>query len=823
MKHLWQQALLWWTKRLSHQIIVPAVLVTLVFLAALGFVAFQLGQRAVVTQVEARNRQLAVQVGYEINTFFQTQLDTLRLLEPRLLNREEPDDQIQALRELRVHFPYTYNDLYLVDPKMQQTMVLTGTLTEVLQRGVTVQAGDTTLADPDDLKASLERRLITISPVTFSPITNAPSVTMTLPLDSCADQLDCLVDMVLVAQIDLRSFWTKVDSIAIESGSVSIVDERGILLAHPNRQRVGQQIERESIEPAFDGYGGSAIYAYDGVTYLAAYAPISNLLQWAVLVEQDRDYALKQVWQIGFLTTLVTLLSGASLFLLLSNVVEKAIQPVTSLSDTASAIATSGNLRGELDQNLIPHTSSSNEIGVLTDSFNQMIKRLAEAQKDLERWNEELEQRVDKRTSQLHTVLEVARISSNSLNEQDVLDTMLRQIDRLVSYDTATIMLLDDSGEILETVANLGSLKPVTRQVLSIDEFPLNKAVITDAAPQLVSDTSNHGLWRVRPSDTFERGSWIGVPLLVQDQAIGVMGLFKQQVGFYSEEDVTIMASLARQVAISIAHARLYAASVQRVEQELNVARQIQRHLFPANPPYITGLQIASFYHPARETTGDFYVFITPPQEVQHYVAPFGLLIGDVSGKSLPAALLMAMARSALSMAAHNRPYDPAGVMQTANAVLVGEMPPGSFVASTYMMFDPYTQSCNLVNAAQPSPLLVRKGKVTMLEGIGSHLPLGIIAAPSYSTGGIPLEAGDLIICYTDGVIEAFNRAKEIYGFERLEEAASEASLLGLNASQVVEFIVNSVVRWMGETPQHDDIAIVTICVEEAWTRRAPN
>jgi|GEM_PF-1844397 Serine phosphatase RsbU, regulator of sigma subunit len=823
MKHLWQQALLWWTRRLSHQIIVPAVLVTLVFLAALGFVAFQLGQRAVVAQVEARNRQLAVQVGHEINTFFQTQLDTLRLLEPRLLDRAEPDNQIQALRDLRIHFPYTYNDLYLIDPKTQQTMVLTGTLSDVLERGVAFEKGWAGFEQSDTMRATLEKRQITISPVSFSPITNAPSVTMTLPLDSCADQADCAVDMVLVAQIDLRSFWTKVDSIAIESGSVSIVDERGVLLAHPNRQRVGQQIDHQHIQKAFEGYGGTAIYNYDGVTYLAAYAPISNLLRWAVLVEQDRDYALKQVWQIGFLTTMVTILSGASLFLLLSSVVEKAIMPVTSLSDTAASIAMSGNLRGELGQNLIPHTSSSNEIGILTDSFNQMIKRLAEAQADLERWNEELEQRVDKRTSQLHTVLEVARISSKSLNEQDVLNTMLLQIDRLVSYDTATIMLLDESGEVLETVAHQGTNKPVTRQVVSIDEFPLNKAVILEAAPQLVSDTSRHPLWRVRPSDQLERGSWIGVPLVVQDQAIGVMGLFKQQVGFYSEEDVTIIAALARQVAVSIAHARLYAASVQRVEQELNVARQIQRHLFPTTPPYITGLQIASFYHPARETTGDFYVFITPAHETQHYVAPFGLLIGDVSGKSLPAALLMAMARSALSMAAHNRPFDPAGVMQTANEVLVGEMPPGSFVASTYMIFDPYTQSCNLVNAAQPSPLLVRKGKVTMLEGIGSHLPLGIIDKPSYSTGGITLEAGDLIICYTDGVIEAFNRAKEIYGFERLEQAASEASLQGLNASQVVEYIVNSVVRWMGDMPQHDDIAIVTICVEEAWTMRVQN
>lgn len=812
MSGFFQRLAHWWYARLSRQIVAPAVVVTLLFLAALGFVAFRLGQRAVITQVEERNRQLAAQVGQEINTFFQTQLDTLRLLEPPLLNRAAPDGQQAALLALRTRFPYTYNDLRLVDSVTNQTLVVTGTLSQVLQHGVVREA-----ALPTALPA--ETQAITISPVAFSSITGSPYITLTLPLGDCAAATECASSMTLLAQIDLRSFWTKVDSIRIDSGSVSIVDGNGMVLAHPDRQRVGQHVARDAIAPVFAGYEGTTTYTHNGVTYLAAYSPISNLLGWGVIVEQEQAYALAPVWTIGAVSTLATLLSGACLALLLSSIVGHAVQPVAALSAAASVIAASGDVRDTTGHSLIGPLPANNEIGALANSFTQMIDRLGNAQNDLQRWNEQLEQRVVERTAQLRTVLEVARLSSGFLDEQVIVRTMLAQTERLVAYDTITLMLLDATSTALEIVATYGGNAPLQRRIHALDDLPLNRLVIDRGVPQIVANTDLYPGWRKTLASGTMIGSWLGVPLIVNERPIGVMGLFKQQVGFYGEEEATLMSALASQVAIALAHARLYEDSVQRVERELQVASQIQRHLFPDRAPQWAGVAIASFYRPARETTGDFYAFVSDPAATgtSNSVAPLCLLIGDVSGKSLPAALLMAMARSALYMAASTHGYDPAAALRSANAMLLGEMPRGSFVATSAATFDRATKTCSLVNAAQPAPLLVRGDEVRMLDGVGSHLPLGVIAAPAYSAMRVALQPNDLLVFYTDGVIEAFNHAKEMFGFDRLETIAGACADPTITPQQAVDQIIAAVTAWMGDVAQHDDIALVVVRVNDAW------
>ncbi len=825
MRPIFQHLSDWWRERLSRQIVLPAVVVTLLFLAALGFVAFSLGQQAVMAQVEARNRQLAVQVGQEITIFFQTQLDTLRLQEPELIDNSDPQRPADALVGLRSRFPYVYNDLLLLNARSQATMALTGTLTQVLERGVTRFDPPVPYPGDTDLQQALEQRRIGISPVAFRPITSSPYVTMTLPLGECSGTELCPPQAVLRAQIDLRSFWTKVDSFRIAGGSVSIVDQRGIILAHPDRRRVGQALDQAAIAPVFQGYEGTTIYTQNGETYLAAYSPIGNLLGWGVIVEQERDEALVLVRNIALATTLATLLSAASLILLLSSLVRRTVQPVEALSRAAAQIASSGDLRTASVQHIVPRSASSAEIGMLAASFNHMIDGLRTAQEQMQRWNEELEQRVAERTAQLHTLLEVARLSSGSLDERAVLHTLLEQIERLVAYDTATVMLLDSTGTALETVAASGIVGSRQRRVHALNEFPLNEMVIEARMPKIVANTQHHPLWRVREREGAQSGSWMGVPLLVKDQAIGVLGLFKMQPDFYNNEDVSLVTALASQVAIALAHARLYAESVQRVEQELRVAQQIQRHLFPDHAPPVKGLQIASFYRPAQETTGDFYVFVLPPNHLVpggNGATPpplnsFDLIIGDVSGKSLPAALLMAMARTALHTAARTRQTDPAEILDAANMVLVGEIPPGSFVASSYVRFDRATHSCALVNAGQPAPLLVRDQQVLLIEGAGSHLPLGVVAAPGYRSLLVTLQPGDLLLFYTDGVVESFNRARMLFGFEHLEEVARSCAATDLSPQQVVERIIAELKQWMGDVPQHDDIAIVAVRVTAEW------
>jgi phosphoserine phosphatase RsbU/P len=810
----------WWQARLSRQIVIPAVLVTLLFLAVLGFVAFRIGQRAVVAQVESHNRQIAIQVGQEISTFFQTQLDILRLQEAQLL--AAPDQQAAALTGLRERFPYTYNDLRLLNARGEETLVLTGTLSQALQNGAVRFDPPRARALDDGVRQALREHTIAISSVAFRPISGSPYVTMTLPLGRCA--APCEARGVLLAQIDLRSFWTKVDSIQIEAGSVSIVDQHGVVLAHPNRQRVGHVLDQATIGPVFQGYEGTTSYRQDGQVYLAAYSPIGNLLGWGVIVEQERGTALAPVRTIGLVATLVTLVSALSLAMLLSAITRRAVQPVETLSRAAAVIATRADLIADVALPEVSRATASDEIGTLARSFNHMVAELHAAQGRLLSWNEELEQRVAERTAQLHTLLEVARLSGGSLHEHEVLATILEQLERLAAYDTATIMLLDDTGTALETAATAGAPGAPRRRVYAPDQYPLKRLVLETRVPLIVPDTRRHPLWHPRQGEEYEAGSWLGVPLVVKERSIGVLGLYKRRADFYGADDAALVTALASQVAVTLAHARLYEESVRRVERELRLAEQIQGSLFPAVAPHAAGLVVASFYRPARETTGDFYAFVTPAGSGalgSNGASPdgagrFDIIIGDVSGKSLPAALLMAMARTALRSAAA-QPSDPAGVMGAANMVLVGEMPHGSFVAGSYARFEPATRTCALVNAAQPAPMLARDGRVVMLEGAGSHLPLGIVAAPEYATATVTLEPGDLLVFYTDGVIEAHSHDRALFGFEQLEEIVSACSAPSIAPAQVVERIMTAVERWIGDVPQHDDIALVVVRVTAEW------
>ncbi|HMQ30532.1 MAG TPA: SpoIIE family protein phosphatase [Chloroflexaceae bacterium] len=809
----WSRLTAWRRADLTRRIGLPAIAVTLLFLAALGFVAFRLGQRAVVDQVDDRNRQLAVQVSAEIATFVESELGTLRLVGDQLIAAPGPEAQSAALLRLRAQFPYIYNDLRFYDAAGAEAASAAGRLSDLLAGAASAPSpggGDEAVA------RAIAGRTLAISPVGFRPITGTPYVTATLPLVRCpVEQTPCDPAGAVVAQLDLRSFWTRVDSFRIENGAVTIVDEQGTVIAHPDRRQVGARLDQAAIAPLFAGFEGATSFERGGRTYLAAYAPVGAPLGWGVVVEQDRDAALGLVGSIGAAATLATVLSALSLALLLSALIGRALRPVRQLGAAAGQIAAAGDLHAAPSFSLEGEEASA-ELVALSTSFSRMIDRLRAAQDELEALNDDLERRVAKRTAQLETVLEVARLSAGTLRERAVLQTLLDHVGRLVRFDAATIRLLDPAGAQLETVAARGEGAADLPRRVPLGEGDVLDQVVARRRPIIVADTSADPAWQQRFGPNPQAGSWLGIPLLVNEQAIGTLSTYAGGPGAYGEEDASLLAALGGQVAVTLSHARLYEASVQRVEQELQTARQIQKHLFPERAPVLSGLDIATYYRPARETTGDFYSFVTPAS-ARGGAAPadaVDLFIGDVSGKSLPAALLMTMARTALYAAASGGD-GPVETLRRANTVLVGDMPRGSFVASTFARLDRGAGSCTLVNAAQPAPLLARDGRAELLEGPGAHLPLGVVEAPAYEPYTVPLRRGDLLLFYTDGVIEAFSPAGELFGFERLEAAV--LSYGPAPAHEVVRRLIEAVQVWMDTAPQHDDIAILAVRVTDGW------
>ncbi len=818
----------WWQQRLSRQIILPTAFTTMVFLAVLGFVAFRVGQNTIEEQVNIRNLEVARLIAGDVNRFFQITLDITRLQEAQLLDQTKPAEQVRAMQALRRVFPGTYTKLRLLD--REGNLMLSMQDSNEPRQTFDVDRYDPPrpIALEPSIVRGLESNRITVSQADFRPITNWPYITVTLPLATPLAR----TGGALVSEIDLRTFWSRVDSLDIEGSEAFIIDSRGIILAHPDRQRVGQMIDTTNVSPVFQGFEGSTTYERDGEEYIVAFSPISSVVDWAVLVEQRSSIAFAPVRTTALVAITATILSALCVAAIVSSLVQISLRPIEELSEISSRIASTGDLS---DESLAPTREiathgGATEIGTLATSFDSMVSSLRAAQEDLLQWNEQLEQRVEERTAELHTVLDIARLSGASLRQADVMQTLLQQIERLVEYDSAVILLLDSTGTALDffAAADLVEQQPRSTRI-PVDKYPLNVLVLERKAPVLVQDTRLEPLWR----DTGDYAlSWLGAPLVVQDKAIGVLALLKQEADFYTYEHANLLTALASHVAVMLAHARLYEDSVQRMERELREAEQIQQHLFPP-PPQVAGLQVAAYFRPARETTGDFYEFIshvdpykngnvlTKQGEPSTYAtldlgpSEMVVVLGDVSGKSLPAALLMAMARTAIRSAARAMPHYIEGVMELSNATLVGELPRGSFVAATYALFDREELTLHLINAAQPAPLLLREGVVQELAGSGGHLPLGIVYNPTYQSQRIPLHVGDTIIFYTDGLVEAHNQRRELLGFERLTAAIKQAyaATNSQTAQHMLDHLLAVVADWTGTAPQSDDIAIVVVQV----------
>ncbi len=254
-------------------------------------------------------------------------------------------------------------------------------------------------------------------------------------------------------------------------------------------------------------------------------------------------------------------------------------------------------------------------------------------------------------------------------------------------------------------------------------------------------------------------------------------------------------------------------AKQERVQRELEIARNVQQALFPPQLPRIAGLEMAAICQPHRETSGDFYDLV----ELGN--GQVGVVVGDVSGKSIPAAMLMVATQSIIRAEAHNY-ASPAQVLNQTNTILHHNIPRGMFAAASYARFDAAAQQLVWANAGQVYPFLIHrrsepssKTVLRYLETSGDALPLGMQPAMQYIDHHIKLMAGDTILFFTDGVVEAMNGDHQLYGFERLE-ALVGALERDVTPEALIEAVLTEVTTFAGPAEQHDDITLVAIKIK---------
>lgn len=301
-------------------------------------------------------------------------------------------------------------------------------------------------------------------------------------------------------------------------------------------------------------------------------------------------------------------------------------------------------------------------------------------------------------------------------------------------------------------------------------------------------------------------GIKLAVPLMCQGELVGLIRLSGRENGQeYSRDDRQLLDMLATQVAsplhmAQLAHARqIEAVERERIEQELNVARRIQHALLPRDVPDLPGYAVQTFYQSARAVGGDFYDFIELPG------GKLGIFIGDVSDKGVPAAMVMAAVRTVLRSQA--RLSDSPGVtLQQSNDILCPDMPANMFVTCFYGILDPATGALRFANAGQDLPCLAHAGAVRELKARG--MPLGLMPEMPYEENEAFLLSNDMVLLYSDGLVEAHDAQREMFGFDRLRDVLQTQC----SAGDTADCLMRELQAFVGEGwAQEDDITMVVV------------
>jgi serine phosphatase RsbU (regulator of sigma subunit) len=234
--------------------------------------------------------------------------------------------------------------------------------------------------------------------------------------------------------------------------------------------------------------------------------------------------------------------------------------------------------------------------------------------------------------------------------------------------------------------------------------------------------------------------------------------------------------------------------------QEMRVARSIQQGLFPRQSPQVEGYSLAALCQPARETGGDFFDFIELNE------GRLGIIIADVSGKGMPAALFMANARS-IWRAEARLGSGPAATLQRVNHALYDDMNSNGFVTCLYLILDPAARLLSIAGAGHPLPLLRDDAGIREIEVYG--LPLGLQLDASYREVRLALKPGNALLLYTDGIIEAMDTSRQLFGLERLVDLFKREG--DCSAEVLAERACKSARAFAGGPAQADDVTVIVL------------
>lgn len=402
-------------------------------------------------------------------------------------------------------------------------------------------------------------------------------------------------------------------------------------------------------------------------------------------------------------------------------------------------------------------------------------------------------------------LLEVSELLTSALSLQEVLDRIAEGMVKTLGFKACTIRLLDDEEAelVLHSLFNL-SPEYLSKGPVILGEHPVCQAAIRGETV-IIKDVSTDPRFGY-PEAARKEGlhSMLCVGLMSRDEAIGTVHLYTGAPHDFTVDEIGMVQSIANHAAAAIERAKLYeeSAEKQRIEQELSLAGEIQTALLPDKSPNLDGIDIKAKLVPRGQLSGDLYDFIDLGDQC------LGIVIADVIGKGAPGSILMATTRASIRAQAKDT-MATAEVIYRVNESLYSDTRPTEFVSMFYGVLDAEIGVFIYTNAGHNPPVLFRGGQTVFLEEGG--LLAGIIEDAAYDEGRVQLAPGDVLLLYTDGITEAVNHKKRMFGLRRLINLVQQN--LEIDAQSLIDMIYDEVVKFSDGVPQNDDLTLIVLKV----------
>ncbi len=410
--------------------------------------------------------------------------------------------------------------------------------------------------------------------------------------------------------------------------------------------------------------------------------------------------------------------------------------------------------------------------------------------------------RLRRAVEELSILNDLARAIGASLNSQEVMQTIIRRSLKAVNAEQGIITLVDRQEE--QPMVTL-----VRTMVSSSDhqQFHLNQNLLgwmqLNKKPLIANDVKDDDRFRGVRWDEDIR-SLLCVPLMIKSELTGVLTVFnKKEKQPFSDDDQRLLAILAAQSAQIVDNARLYEAEREfmKMQEEVRLAAKIQSELLPRSVPPLGGYEIAGKNIPAQVVGGDYFDFI-PLDE--HRLA---VCLGDVSGKGLPASLLMSNTQATIRSQTLANPV-PSDCITKANTLLYRTTSAEKFVTLFYGILDSTTHEFVYCNAGHDNPFVLNSSPTPKRLGVGGTV-LGILDPFDFPQDTVKLSTGDAIIIYSDGITESMNDTDELFGEQRIQEVLEKHK--NDTAQKIVDELIAAAKNYAGRQPQADDMTVVVV------------